>query len=114
MVKNQSFKQDKLMYRLVLNVSQNIEIKEYKKANTLRAKRRKFKHINNLENSYKSSYLRILKCLEKQSLLCSYCFVNTSDCISSIQNLIQFFEIVKRSLFLVWLSKGVSLLCDWA
>ena len=28
------------------------------------------KHINNLENSYNSSYLRILKCLEKQSLFC--------------------------------------------
>jgi len=42
--------------------------------------------INNLENSYKSSYHRILKCLEKQSLFCLHCFVNTSDCISSIQN----------------------------
>jgi len=112
------------------------------KANTLCAKRRK--HINNLENSYNSSYLRILKCLEKQSLFCSYCFVNTSDCISSIQNLIQLFVIVKISLFQLWLSKGslfqlwlskgslfqlwlskgsllelslsieVSFLCDWA
>jgi len=67
------------------------------KANTFCAKRRN--HINNLENSYNSSYLRILKCLEKQSLFCSYCFVNTSDCISIIQNLIQLFVIVKRSLF---------------
>ena len=56
-------------------------------------------NINNLENSYNSSYLRILKCLEKQSLFCLYCIVNTSDCISSIQNLIQLFVIVKRSLF---------------
>jgi len=60
--------------------------------------------------------------------------VNTSDCISSIQNLIQFFVIVKSSLiqlwlsigslFQLWLSKGsllelslsreVSFLCDWA
>ena len=39
------------------------------KANTLCAKRRK-QNINNLENSYNSSYLRILKCLEKQSLFC--------------------------------------------
>ena len=29
----------------------------------------------------------------------SYCIVNTSDCISSIQNLIQFFVITKLSLF---------------
>ena len=27
-------------------------------------------NINNLENSFKCSYLRILKCLEKQSLFC--------------------------------------------
>jgi len=60
--------------------------------------------------------------------------VNTSDCISSIQYLIQFFVIVKSSLiqlwlsigslFQLWLSKGsllelslsreVSFLCDWA
>jgi len=62
--------------------------------------------------------------LEKQSLFCSYCIVNTSDCISSIQNLIQFFVIVKLSLFQLWLSKGsllelslsieVSFSCDWA
>ena len=32
--------------------------------------------------------------------------MNTSDCISSIQNLIQFFVIVKISLFQLWLSKG--------
>ena len=37
--------------------------------------------------------------LEKQSLFCSNCIVNTPDCISSIQNLIQFFVIVKISLF---------------
>jgi len=36
---------------------------------TLCAKRRK-QNINNLENSFNCSYLRILKCLEKQSLLC--------------------------------------------
>jgi len=47
-------------------------------------------------------------------MFCPYCFVNTSDCISSIQNLFQFFVIVKRSLFLLWLSKEVSFLCDWA
>ena len=50
--------------------------------------------------------------------------MNTSDCISSIQNLIQFFVTVKLSLFQLWLSKGsllelslsieVSFLCDWA
>ena len=28
------------------------------------------KKINNLENSFNCSYLRILKCLEKQSLFC--------------------------------------------
>jgi len=83
----------------------NITTLQQEKANTLWAKRRKFKHINNLKNSYNSSYLRILKCLEKQSMFCSYCFVNTSDCISSIQNLIQLFVIVKRNLFQLWLSK---------
>ena len=71
-------------------------------------------HINNLENSNKNSYLRILKCLEKQSLFCLHCFVNTSDCISSIQNPFQFFVIVYRSLFLLWLSIEVSFSCDWA
>ena len=35
-----------------------------KNANTLCAKRRK-QNINNLENSFNCSYLRILKCLEK-------------------------------------------------
>jgi len=39
------------------------------KANTLCAKRQK-QNINNLENSFNCSYLRILKCLEKQSLFC--------------------------------------------
>ena len=33
------------------------------------AKHRK-QNINNLENSFNYSYLRILKCLEKQSLFC--------------------------------------------
>ena len=51
---------------------------------------------------------------KKQSLFCLHCFVNTSDCISSIQNLFQFFVIVKRSLFLLWLSNEVYFLCDWA
>ena len=37
----------------------------------------------------------------QKNIVCSvsYCIVNTSDCISSIQNLIQFFVIAKLSLF---------------
>jgi len=46
--------------------------------------------------------------VSKKNRVCSvsHCIVNTSDCISSIQNLIQFFVIVKLSLFQLWLSIG--------
>jgi len=52
-----------------------------------------------LREFFNCFYLRIPKCLEIRVCSVSYCIVNTSDCISTIQNLIQLFLIVKLSLF---------------
>jgi len=79
MVKNQSFKQDKVDVTTKFSTSLKSSInrdKDLKKINT-RLQQAKGQYsvqnveninINNLEDSFNSSYLRILNCLEKQSL----------------------------------------------
>ena len=119
---NTPFSQHKNFLK-TFNRASNTTIEYQAKRQTLCTKRPN-QNINNLENSFNSSYLRILKCLENKVCSVSYCIVNTSDCITSIQNLIQFFVIVKLSLSQLWLSKGsllelslsieVSFRCDWA
>jgi len=85
-VKNQSFKKDKLMQRLKFPTSLKSSIHRDEdlmniythilssKRPTLCAKRR-IQNINNLENSFNSLYLRILKCLRKTKsvLFALYC-----------------------------------------
>ena len=76
--------------------------------------------VQNVENKTSTTQriLTIVHILEflsvQKNRVCSvsYCIVNISDCISSIQNLIQFFVIVKISLLELSLSIEVSFRCD--
>ena len=81
MVKNQSFKARQvdvttkfsMPFNSSINRDEDLENKYTSRHSSKRpilcAKRRK-QNINYLENSFNYSYLRILKCLEKQSLFC--------------------------------------------
>ena len=91
-------------------------------------------NINNLENSFNCLYLRIPKCLKKQSLFCFalYCeylwlYIKYSKPYSILCNcLVKSLSVVieqrkslgvvleHSSLFLVWLSIEVSWKCPWA
>ena len=72
-VKNQSFKSRQVDVTAKFSTSLNSSINRDEhtriyKANTLRKTSKT--NINNLENSFNCFYLRIPKCLEKQSLFC--------------------------------------------
>ena len=67
------------------DLENHIEQEYTRKRPILCAKRRK-QNINNLENSFNCSYLRILKCLEKQSLFCFVLYIKYSKPYSILCN----------------------------
>ena len=143
-MKNQSFKARHVDVTTKFSTSLNSSINRdedlktinkettYKQRPILCAKTSKT-NINNLENSFNWFYLRIPKCLEKQSLFCFvlYCeylwlYIKYSKPYSILCNWLEVsfscdwalkslgVVLEHRSLFLVWLSIEVSWRCPWA